>query len=183
MRRAGLTIIAVLWLSAWSFAEESITITTYYPSPYGSYNELGTNKLAVGDTDGSGSIDAGDQPNFDGNLRLKPKSGNPSAWSAGKAGEFSYSSSQDSLYHYNGSTWVASGGGGTCVVTYNSPVGSCSCPSGWTLKLNLGTWGWCMTSCGDGGYFLRPPGATCGYDHCGNPLANGNQGQGCLCCK
>jgi hypothetical protein len=27
--------------------EESITFTTYYPSPYGSYNALGTNKLAV----------------------------------------------------------------------------------------------------------------------------------------
>ena len=29
------------------FAAEEITITTYYPSPYGSYNELGTNKFAV----------------------------------------------------------------------------------------------------------------------------------------
>jgi len=29
------------------FAQEEITITTYYPSPYGSYNDLGTNKLAV----------------------------------------------------------------------------------------------------------------------------------------
>ena len=32
------------------FAEESFTITTYYPSPYGNYNELKTNKMAVGDT-------------------------------------------------------------------------------------------------------------------------------------
>jgi len=28
--------------------EESITITTYYPSPYGSYNELQTNRLYIG---------------------------------------------------------------------------------------------------------------------------------------
>ncbi|MDD4980622.1 MAG: hypothetical protein PHC54_05075 [Candidatus Omnitrophica bacterium] len=30
---------------------ETFTIATYYPSPYGSYNELETNKFAVGDTD------------------------------------------------------------------------------------------------------------------------------------
>ena len=32
-----------------SFAEESITITTYYPSPYGSYRELRSKRLAIGD--------------------------------------------------------------------------------------------------------------------------------------
>jgi len=90
-------------------ADESITITTYYPSPYGSYNELGTNKLAVGDSDGSGTIDAGDQPNFDGDIRLKPRTGSVTGWGAGKTGEIAYSSVQDSLYHYNGSSWVAGG--------------------------------------------------------------------------
>jgi len=32
------------------FSEEKITITTYYPSPYGSYNELGAKRIAIGDT-------------------------------------------------------------------------------------------------------------------------------------
>jgi hypothetical protein len=42
-----LTSILILFIFTISFAQEQITITTYYPSPAGSYNELGTNKLAV----------------------------------------------------------------------------------------------------------------------------------------
>lgn len=30
-------------------AEESITITTYYPSPYGVYNEMRAKKMGIGD--------------------------------------------------------------------------------------------------------------------------------------
>jgi hypothetical protein len=40
-----ISIIILFAVSA--HAEENITITTYYPSPYGSYNQLGTNKFAV----------------------------------------------------------------------------------------------------------------------------------------
>lgn len=32
------------------FAQEQITITTYYPSPFGSYRELRTNRMAVSPT-------------------------------------------------------------------------------------------------------------------------------------
>ncbi|MDD2702499.1 MAG: hypothetical protein PHC33_00615 [Candidatus Omnitrophica bacterium] len=158
------------------FAEESITITTYYPSPYGVYNQLQTNRLAVGDTDGNDTLDDADQPNRDGDIRLKAQAGNPAAWPAGQIGQFAYSSTQDSLYHYNGSTWVASGGGGTCMVTYNSPVGSCSCPSGWTLKYDLGSWGYCGYDVGTN--FFRPPGGGCpsGWD-------TDFFGEGCLCCQ
>jgi hypothetical protein len=149
---------------------ESLIITTYYPSPYGSYNELQTNRLAVGDTD---------QPNRNGDIRLKAQTGNPTFWPAGTVGQFSYSSDQDSLYHYNGSTWVASGGGSICMVTYNSNVGSCSCPSGWTLKYDLGPWGGCYShGTGWAYYFSRPPGGGCTsgwYSY--------NIGEGCLCCQ
>lgn len=31
------------------FAQEQITVTTYYPSPYGSYNELRSKMMAIGD--------------------------------------------------------------------------------------------------------------------------------------
>jgi len=31
------------------FAEETLTITSYYPSPYGSYNELRAKRIAIGD--------------------------------------------------------------------------------------------------------------------------------------
>jgi hypothetical protein len=38
----------VLLFSLFVFAEESITITTYYPSPYGSYKALSAWKMGVG---------------------------------------------------------------------------------------------------------------------------------------
>ena len=43
---ALVSLVFVSYCLQSSFAED-ITITTYYPSPYGSYNELATNKLAV----------------------------------------------------------------------------------------------------------------------------------------
>jgi hypothetical protein len=48
--RIGLTILFVLTLFSFSFcADEEFKITTYYPSPYGSYNELRAKRVAVGD--------------------------------------------------------------------------------------------------------------------------------------
>jgi len=43
-----LALFGLLNLTA--FAEESITITTYYPSPYGSYNELTAYRMKIGTT-------------------------------------------------------------------------------------------------------------------------------------
>jgi hypothetical protein len=124
--------------------EESITITTYYPSPYGVYNELQSNKLAVGDTDDDGELTAADQPNRDGDIRLKPQPDDPATWSAGEEGQFAYSQVNDELYHYNGSDWVAQAGGGGTVISLKcswtgGSVSSCvppTCLSGWT---DLGT--------------------------------------------
>lgn len=45
--RLSLFLVLFIFSPAILFAEEKITITTYYPSPNGSYNELGVNKLAV----------------------------------------------------------------------------------------------------------------------------------------
>ncbi|MFH0762373.1 MAG: hypothetical protein V1925_00590 [Candidatus Omnitrophota bacterium] len=42
-------------------ADESLTITTYYPSPYGSYNELRAKKMAIGDTYSDPSYVWGDE--------------------------------------------------------------------------------------------------------------------------
>ncbi len=108
--------------------EEEFTITTYYPSPYGSYNELSTNKFAVGDTNGDGNLTSADQPNKVGNIRLKPQANLPQNWDAGKEGEIAYSSTEDTLYVNNGSSWVAQGGGGGTYTAY----GTTECASGWT---------------------------------------------------
>lgn len=42
-------IVFALGLLSLGFAEENITITTYYPSPYGSYRELRAQRVAVGE--------------------------------------------------------------------------------------------------------------------------------------
>jgi len=124
------TLTLALTLTFPLFAEdETFTITTYYPSPYGSYNELATNKFVVGYTSSD------EQPNTAGAIRLKAQPGVPTTWARGKEGEIAYSSVEDTLYVSNGSTWVAQGGS---VVIYSpkcswncerGTYGSCSCTS------------------------------------------------------
>lgn len=59
----GLLLTAVFIFALFSpvFAqEEAITITTYYPSPYGSYNELTSNKIKVGRTYSGSAVTVSD---------------------------------------------------------------------------------------------------------------------------
>jgi len=46
---SGLILLMILLISSSLFAEEQITITTYYPSPYGIYKELRSQRMAIGD--------------------------------------------------------------------------------------------------------------------------------------
>lgn len=48
-------IVAAILIPCFAAYEDQITITTYYPAPAGSYNELATNKLAVNVT-GTGTL-------------------------------------------------------------------------------------------------------------------------------
>ncbi|HNX69159.1 MAG TPA: hypothetical protein PLL75_05555 [Candidatus Omnitrophota bacterium] len=130
-----------------------VELTTYYPAPYGEYKELQTNninakRLAAGDTNNSGVQDAGDLPNRDGDIRLKPQTGDPANWTVGPAGQVAYSTEgSGALYHSNGSAWVASGVSSPAVMTLacgwvkwtsvatDAINGSCTpanCPSDWT---------------------------------------------------
>ncbi|MDP2924196.1 MAG: hypothetical protein Q8O30_10840 [Candidatus Omnitrophota bacterium] len=114
---------------------ETITITTYYPAPYGVYYELQTNKFAVGDTDDSGGLDAGDLPPANGQLYTarsviyKPQSSLPSF--DAREGELVYNDADNKFYYYDGSAWVAQGGGGGCYVNF----GGTDCASGYTCVL------------------------------------------------
>jgi len=66
--------ILILGLSDLGFCEapsgENLTITTYYPSPYGSYDKLQTNKMSVGDTNGDGQLTDADLPTDNGELKV-----------------------------------------------------------------------------------------------------------------
>lgn len=68
---ALITSFLALIFSCFSFAQESITITTYYPSPFGSYNQLQTDTLGVGDNNGNGSLDSGDVPTTTGDVWIE----------------------------------------------------------------------------------------------------------------
>jgi hypothetical protein len=59
-------------------AQEEIAITTYYPSPYGVYNQLVTQTFGVGDNDGSGALDSSDVPD--------PSTNPGNVWIAGNVG-------------------------------------------------------------------------------------------------
>jgi len=135
------------------FAQETYTITTYYPSPYGSYNQLQTNRLAVGDTNNSGGLDAGDQPNNNGDIRLKAHTSAPPA-ETGVVGEVAYAS-DGYLYVHNGSTWVAQAGGSGGVLYL-----ACAWGSDYSTGANSG-WG---NQCGaDGTACCTPPSCPTGW--------------------
>ncbi|MEW6101192.1 MAG: hypothetical protein AB1481_02740 [Candidatus Omnitrophota bacterium] len=54
-------MMVLLSLPAFIFCQEEITITTYYPSPYGSYNELlVSSRQAIGNVDRLGNVDSDD---------------------------------------------------------------------------------------------------------------------------
>ena len=50
---------------------ERLTITTYYPSPYGIYSKLLAKMLGVGDTNGDGQFDNNDLPTTEGDILAK----------------------------------------------------------------------------------------------------------------
>jgi hypothetical protein len=198
-----------------SLAEETITITTYYPSPYGVYREMRAKRIAIGDTyfDGAevpweeingdgglidylvdlvveGNVGIGTtNPNANAILELSSTSkafipprmttAQKNAISSPTAGMLVYDTTEASLYTHNGSTWVKQAGGSTCYIDYSSAVGSCSCPTGWTLKKDLGSWGRCYYApTGGDSSFFRPPGGDCVSGWTSAAL-----GEGCLCCQ
>lgn len=84
----NITLI-ILVLFSLSLAEESITITTYYPSPYGSYNELTTasntylattsGNVGIGTTSAIYKLDVNGDINYTGGLYRNGARGIPSA--------------------------------------------------------------------------------------------------------
>ena len=94
-----------------TFADE-VTITTYYPAPYGVYKEFKT----TGDTSlatDSGSVGIGtDSPDgvlgVNGEINFVPQDSEPSS----NEGSLYYDNTADEFKYYNGSIWQAVGGGG-----------------------------------------------------------------------
>jgi hypothetical protein len=74
IKRIVLTVLggaSILFFGLNDCFAEDITITTYYPSPNGIYDQLLAGKMAVGDMNGDGSLNASDIPTTSGNLFVK----------------------------------------------------------------------------------------------------------------
>lgn len=104
---------------------ETITITTYYPAPFGVYNQLQINRLAVGDTDGDGQLDEDDRPDRDGHIRLRPEPDDPANWVFfGQEGQIAYSDDNDMLFIRNETAWmpaVPAGVPNGAIIMYSGP--------------------------------------------------------------
>lgn len=113
LKIAGIEILLIFLLPALIFCEESITITSYYPSPYGVYK----------------------------NLRIYPNDEETPGDACSNPGEMYFDDSEDTLYICSSGTWKKAPGGtsstlGESVMYLRAISGTgtlpANCPSGWT---------------------------------------------------
>ncbi|MDO8662271.1 MAG: hypothetical protein Q7K98_03520 [Candidatus Omnitrophota bacterium] len=148
------SVCSTAFLSA---ADETLTITTYYPSPYGSYNSLQTSTLGVGDNNGDTKLTSADVPTTVGDVWIKGKvgigtttpgtklevngqikitGGNPGAGkvlTSDANGVGSWQGGGAGLVQYGGS-YLVEYMGGTCT-TPNIVTSNCSCPAGYSARM------------------------------------------------
>ncbi|MFA4993409.1 MAG: hypothetical protein WC571_05525 [Candidatus Omnitrophota bacterium] len=130
MKRMKFLFIFIFVFFSLSFAQESITIMTYYPSPYGTYNSLLTDKFGVGDNNSDTNLTAADVPAAPGDVWIKGKVGigttTPSAKlqinSSGNVDTLNISSSTNT--HYTQIIQNNGGGGLGLLVRTGSAAGA-----------------------------------------------------------
>ena len=150
---------------------ENITFTTYYPAPFGVYNEMRVNKLVIGDPDPTLTP----SPNTDGVTRFKGIGSDPAGSDDTEPGTLYYNSSDNEFKYYDGTGWQALGGGGGCYVTYSG-----ACLTGFTMSASAGSWGNCSSYYAYSSTYahFRPPGGGCRAG-----WYSSNIGQAYVCCQ
>ena len=177
----GLSLILVLTTGLWgcfllpcfSQGTEKVTITTYYPSPFGSYDKLRTNKLVIGDPDASSTP----SPDTDGVVRFKGRGSDPAGADDTKPGALYYNTADNEFKYHDGSGWQALGGGGGCYVSYSG-----GCLPGFTNMGSAGWWGYCICGADVDSPHFRPPGGGCSSGWGGCWLSS-NIGEAYVCCQ
>ncbi|MFH1397260.1 MAG: hypothetical protein ABIH27_01745 [Candidatus Omnitrophota bacterium] len=112
LNKIALGLILGLLMVSHAFAEESITLSTYYPSPYGSYNNLTVaNNLDVNST-----------------LSMRGIAAAPAVSASGQGRIYFDSSTNKFMTSENGSAYANLGGGspvyvGATTITYNGNLG------------------------------------------------------------
>lgn len=102
---------------------EDITITTYYPSPFGVYNELETNRFMVG---------AGVMPDDDGVVNFQQLAAAPAGAASNTEGALYYNTTSSEFRYHNGAGWQSFGG--PCLRrAYTNITGIEGCPPGYQL--------------------------------------------------
>ncbi|UCC95552.1 MAG: hypothetical protein JSW40_02080 [Candidatus Omnitrophota bacterium] len=77
---SALALIFTFNLTITALSQEELTLTTYYPAPYGVYNQLVTQTFGVGDNDPT------PQPGLDSNDAPDPDTNPGDVWIAGEVG-------------------------------------------------------------------------------------------------
>ena len=142
-------------VSAATSNNETLTIVTYYPSPFGAYNQLRANKMVIGESN-STTIPS---PSTNGIVIFKGLNSDPYGANDTQAGALYYNNSDSEFKYYDGSGWQALGGGSGCYVSYSG-----GCMAGFINKGSAGSWGYCCIYCGGANAHahFRPPGGGCG---------------------
>ncbi|MDP8259133.1 MAG: hypothetical protein P9L90_06935 [Candidatus Aadella gelida] len=156
-------------VAAAAFAED-ITITTYYPAPFGVYNEMRANKLIIGDPN-SASTPA---PDTDGVVIFKDINNSALGGNDAQKGALYYDSSAgfDEFKYHDGTGWQALCVSGGCYVSYSG-----GCLAGFTNKGSAGLWGYCYDASYQSNHF-RPPSGGCTVG-----TSTRNLGVALVCCQ
>jgi len=113
------TSILLISFCGLSLCGEQLTITTYYPAPYGVYREFESRRMVIGDDS---------MPTQDGVINFQELDADPAFADAGTM----YYNSAEGFKYYDGSSWnsVTS----KCIRrTFTAATGSKECPVGYMI--------------------------------------------------
>lgn len=141
MKRWSVSLLSfwvILCFCGPSFSQESLTITTYYPSPYGSYRELTAHRMKIGTTySGAGTTVADNNLIVEGNVGIGTASPQAKLDVNGRIrareGSFIYSCPTYICPSCNGDCNGQLTTSPTCTECYDGDRGSCGSPRPCTL--------------------------------------------------
>ena len=131
MRKFLLLFLSYFLLVAVCLAQnqEQITITTYYPSPYGVYQGLEARRLVIGV-----GAPANPMPQEDGVVNFQELPADPAF---AQEGMLYYNGNFHNYYYYNGTRWIPLGG---CLrFRFTDTSGITRCPAGTAVSVTAAT--------------------------------------------